>query len=106
MPQLRHTLSRSILILSLSALASPPLHATPQQERMRACNKEAKEKSLKGEERKAFMSSCLSAGKADKADAGQTADLPSKASQCRDEAKEKALKGEERKAFIKACKEA
>jgi len=32
---------------------------TPQQNRMRACNKEAKEKKLKGVERKKFMSGCL-----------------------------------------------
>ena len=31
----------------------------PQQSKMRACNKEAKEKKLKGEERKKFMSACL-----------------------------------------------
>ena len=32
---------------------------TPQQEKMRACNAEAKEASLKGSERKAFMKECL-----------------------------------------------
>jgi type IV secretory pathway VirB9-like protein len=30
-----------------------------QQARMSACNKQATEKKLKGEERKSFMSSCL-----------------------------------------------
>lgn len=33
---------------------------TAQQEKMKACNKEAGEKSLKGDERKKFMSTCLS----------------------------------------------
>ena len=33
---------------------------TAQQEKMRACNKEAGEKKLAGDERKKFMSSCLS----------------------------------------------
>ena len=33
---------------------------TAQQEKMKACNKEAGEKKLAGEERKKFMSSCLS----------------------------------------------
>ena len=32
---------------------------TPQQERMKACNADPKAKELKGDERKAFMSSCL-----------------------------------------------
>ena len=31
----------------------------PQQNRMKTCNADAKAKSLKGEERKAFMSQCL-----------------------------------------------
>ena len=33
---------------------------TPQQTKMGDCNKEAKEKSLKGKDRKAFMKECLS----------------------------------------------
>jgi hypothetical protein len=33
---------------------------TPQQQRMKDCNKEAKEKKLSGAERKAFMKECLS----------------------------------------------
>jgi len=33
---------------------------TAQQEKMKACNKEAGEKQLKGDERKKFMSTCLS----------------------------------------------
>jgi hypothetical protein len=34
---------------------------TKQQVKMAACNKDAKEKALKGGERKTFMSSCLKA---------------------------------------------
>ena len=37
-----------------------PKKMTAQQEKMKACNKEAKEKTLKGADRKAFMKSCLS----------------------------------------------
>jgi Ni/Co efflux regulator RcnB len=36
---------------------------TPQQERMASCNKDAGAKDLKGDERKKFMSECLSAEK-------------------------------------------
>jgi hypothetical protein len=32
---------------------------TAQQDKMKNCNKEAKDKALKGDERKKFMSSCL-----------------------------------------------
>lgn len=35
--------------------------ASAQQEKMKACNGQAKERALKGEERKAFMKECLSA---------------------------------------------
>ncbi|HWQ38546.1 MAG TPA: PsiF family protein [Burkholderiales bacterium] len=35
---------------------------TAQQQRMKSCNAKASAKSLKGEERKKFMKSCLSAG--------------------------------------------
>ena len=34
-------------------------HPTEQQNRMKACNVEAGKKELKGDERRAFMSSCL-----------------------------------------------
>jgi hypothetical protein len=34
-------------------------HPTEQQNRMKACNVEAAKKELKGDERRAFMSSCL-----------------------------------------------
>jgi hypothetical protein len=34
-------------------------HPTEQQNRMKSCNAEAAKKELKGDERKAFMSSCL-----------------------------------------------
>jgi len=43
-------------------LSAKPMKATTaQQEKMKACNKEASGKELKGDERKKFMSSCLSA---------------------------------------------
>lgn len=45
--------------LVLMALTPAQAWANPQHERMRRCNAEAKEQTLKGEERKAFMSSCL-----------------------------------------------
>lgn len=41
--------------------------ANPQHDRMRNCNKTAKEKALKGDERKAFMKTCLSGKHADTA---------------------------------------
>ena len=45
--------------LALMALTPAQAWANPQHERIRPCNAEAKEQTLKGEERKAFMSECL-----------------------------------------------
>ena len=93
------------LILAAShAFAKDEKTATPQQSKKAACNKEAKEKTLQGADRQAFMQSCLRSDTA-------TADEPKKAlrpqqqrmQNCNKEAKEKALKGPERKQFMSAC---
>ncbi len=48
------------LSLSLGAAHAADVAAkTPQQNKMAACNKDAGDKQLKGDERKKFMSSCL-----------------------------------------------
>lgn len=81
---------------------------TAQQARMKGCNADAKAKSLKGDERRAFMSTCLKGGTnaltahdADKAASPSTAQTRRKA--CSAQAKEKGLKGSERKAFVRDC---
>ena len=50
--------------------ADAPKKLTAQQLKMKSCNKDAKEKTLKGADRKAFMKSCL---KKDTASAGAKA---------------------------------
>lgn len=71
---------------------------TPQQERMKSCNKEAGEKAMKGDERKAFMKSCLSGktGAAPAAAAAPNAD-------CQAKAAEKKLAGAAKSSFVKKC---
>ena len=69
---------------------------TAQQSRMATCNKEAGDK--KGDERKAFMKSCLSGKPA--ASEKQTAQQE-RMKTCNAEAKDK--KGEERKKFMSEC---
>ena len=64
---------------------------TKQQSKMAACNKEAEGK--KGDERKAFMKTCLSAG-------GKPTQQ-AKMSSCNAEAK--GMKGDERKKFMSDC---
>ena len=91
--------------------ASAPAFAGAQQDKMKMCNKDAKEKALKGDERKAFMKECLSK-KADAASAEKKAEAApadkksaqqEKMKNCNKEAKEKALKGDERKKFMSGC---
>ena len=63
---LRKVLIAACLALPLAAVAADDKKATeqkemtPQQQKMANCNKEAGNKKLSGEERKKFMSSCLS----------------------------------------------
>ena len=73
--QLRHALAFAVVsaLSAFPALAAenapkaptPPAKASvapadeSQQDRMRRCNATAKEKELKGDDRRAFMSSCL-----------------------------------------------
>jgi len=84
-----------VISLSLGTLAradDKPLSA--QQQKMVACNQQAKEKSLKGDERKTFMSDCLKAEKAHNAQHEKMKD-------CNKQATGK--KGAERKSFMKEC---
>ncbi|MCB1939025.1 MAG: hypothetical protein KDF24_08725 [Rhodocyclaceae bacterium] len=68
------TLAHALALSLLVALSAAPLatHANPQHQRMRDCNKSAKEDALKGDARKAFMKTCLS-GKHTTAPATETA---------------------------------
>ena len=70
---------------------------TPQQSKMATCNKDAE--GNKGDERKAFMKSCLSA-KAEPVADPKTAQQ-NKMKTCNAEAAGK--KGDERKAFMSEC---
>jgi len=67
---------------------------TTQQNKMATCNKEAGDKNMKGEDRKKFMSECLSAKKTTQQD---------KMKSCNKDAGDKKLKGEDRKKFMSEC---
>jgi hypothetical protein len=84
-------------------LCSQGFAATAQQEKMTTCNADATAKSLKGDERKAFMSTCLKAAPAAN-DAGKAlTPQQEKMKTCNADAATKALKGDERKAFMSDC---
>ncbi len=95
MKHLMTVLALSVACLSTSAFANAHKEAPEmgkQQSKMSSCNADAGEK--KGDERKAFMKTCLSAKKASQQD---------KMKACNADSKAKASKGDERKAFMKEC---
>jgi len=89
---------QSALLLSLLAggyAVGEEKALTGQQQKMATCNQQAKEKALKGAERKTFMSDCLKAEKA------ATNSQHVKMKECNKQAAGK--KGTERKTFMKEC---
>lgn len=79
-----------ILSIALGIAIAPAFAANPQQELMKTCNTTATGK--KGDERKAYMKSCLSDGRKAQQE---------KMKLCNVDAQGK--KGAERKAFMSAC---
>ncbi len=96
----------TVLALSVACLSTPAFATThkeapgmaasapmgKQQSKMADCNKDAADK--KGDDRKMFMKTCLSAKKASQQE---------KMKACNADPKAKAAKGDERKAFMKSC---
>ena len=105
---IRTLVSSIALALALGAPAwaqdkddkKPSKAQAAQQQRMKSCNEQAAKKDLKGRERQAFMSECLSAkGKGD----GKMTAQQQKMRTCNAQASKKGLKGDERKAFMSDC---
>jgi hypothetical protein len=94
MKQLITVLALAAACLSTSAFAADAASAPmgKQQSKMATCNVDAGDK--KGDDRKAFMKTCLSAKKVTQQDKMKT---------CNADPKAKATKGDERKAFMKEC---
>ena len=80
----------AVAVMALTAPAFAQQSANPQQERMKTCNAKAGDK--KGDDRKAFMKTCLS-------DEKKTYD--NKMSQCNTQSK--GMKGDDRKKFMSDC---
>ena len=93
---------RAPLLMVGLLLCSQGFAATAQQNKMTTCNAEATAKSLKGDERKAFMSTCLKAAPA--ADAAKPmTPQQEKMKTCNATAATQALTGDARKTFISDC---
>lgn len=100
--QIRLLAAVSLFAFAASAMAAPQAPAkrelTPQQQRMGTCNTQATGK--KGDERKAFMSSCLK-GESPKGD--QPLSQQEKMTSCNAEASAKDLKGDPRRTYMSSC---
>ena len=93
---------RAPLLMVGLLLCSQGFAATAQQNKMTTCNAEATAKSLKGDERKAFMSTCLKAAPA--ADAAKPmTPQQEKMKTCNATATAQALTGDARKTFMSDC---
>jgi hypothetical protein len=89
-------------LASVLLFAALPAHAdNSQQTKMTTCNADAKTKGLTGDDRKAFMKTCLSASSAPPAASGNSQQQKMKT--CNADATSKALTGDARKAFMKSC---
>jgi hypothetical protein len=97
-------MKKLIVLATLAGLCLPVLAATPQQEKMKSCNADAKAKALKGDERKKFMSTCLSdKGAAAAPEEKKLTPQQEKMKSCNADATAKNLKGDERKKFMSTC---
>jgi len=89
-----------LMAVALPAVAQdtkqPSAAQQAQQQKMTDCNAQAKTKNLTGDDRKKFMSQCLSA-------AGVPQSQQEKMKSCNKEATAKNLKGDDRKAFMSTC---
>src|SRR5579862_5685463 len=71
-----------------------------QQTKMTSCNADATSKNLKGDDRKAFMKTCLSSAPASTT---KTNSQQEKMKTCNAQASAKSLKGDDRKQFMSTC---
>jgi psiF repeat len=86
--------------LGLLVLQSPALATNTQQEKMSTCNADASSKGLKGDDRKAYMKTCLSDAPAPAAKGNSQQE---KMKTCNATATSKGLKGDDRKSFMSTC---
>jgi hypothetical protein len=111
------SLTAVLLFVGLASASTEDRSHTPQTERMKACNAEAHDKHLAGDERRHFMSDCLknhaaphdTTPHADKAsqpksnDGGSHGGQAEKMKVCNQEASVKNLHGDDRRHFMSEC---
>jgi hypothetical protein len=91
-----------VLALALALFAAGPAMAVSQQDKMKTCNADATKKELKGDDRKKFMSECLSAA-APEPEKKELSSSQERMKTCNADAAKKDLKGDDRKKFMSEC---
>jgi hypothetical protein len=91
----------ALAVVAGQAALAQATHENSQQEKMTACNADATTKGLKGDDRKAFMKTCLSTKGAAPAAKGNS--QQEKMKSCNADATTQGLKGDARKAFMQTC---
>ncbi|TPG63924.1 PsiF family protein [Ewingella americana] len=86
--------------LAADTAKAPSAAQTAQRQKMTDCNQQATGQSLKGDERKTFMSHCL---KAETKPDQKMTDQQNKMKTCNADAAKKDLKGDARKTFMSTC---
>jgi hypothetical protein len=95
---------RVLVYVAACAIAAFAVNAgaeNSQQTKMTTCNAEAKAKSLTGDDRKAFMKTCLSAAPPPAAPMMNSQQMKMKT--CNADAKTQGLKGDARRQFMSNC---
>ncbi len=88
-------------ILAAAIMVQPATAENTQQTKMTTCNAEAKAKGLTGDDRKAFMKTCLSADSG--ADSKALNSQQQKMKDCNAEASSQKLSGDKRRQFMSTC---
>ena len=94
---MRVFLLASLLVSYACAMAADDL--TPEQQRLRACNTQAKEKGLSARERSRFITDCLNGRKGER----PLTPLQARNEVCTKEADSRHLEGAERRGFMSDC---
>jgi len=99
---MKTVLMMALLVGVMGSAVAADKALTPQQQRMTTCNQTATAKTLKGDERKAYMSNCLKNSESAPADKSLTPQQQ-KMKECNAEAGKQTLSGETRKTFMSNC---
>jgi hypothetical protein len=94
------TLAASLAILT-AQVPGAQADENSQQAKMTSCNADATSKGLKGDDRSAYMKTCLS--NSPTTSATKTNSQQEKMKTCNADASAKGLKGDDRSAYMKTC---